>query len=613
MDDRDQSTEPYGPGDWWGNNLGGDVSPPGPFSPREHGRQARRVLHPAAAPLDRLQAFRRSLAAVGEPRMESSPDFNTQAIWFVNETYLAGSSPPALEADVDLTGLLKDLPESEYPYWRAAVVSRARDGSARKCAEVLEDDAEFADYLGFDPDEPPSHTTLSRHWDFSREMETAIDEIALRARYHVLFAGARFPPTLRDDGWGMKEVLSSIPSLREKITAIQHLVEEGIGVMRPHLRFDRDPDAPAYKLTPTAFIVFFAHLALENSYAQTGGRTLEVLDMPAPVPAADTLFSYIRELTVKDIDEMFGYATAALLYQEMERSMVDPGKEALTPPIHLAYDTTAVNWYGDETSWTSGVLPTDNASSAWHFALLSIVGRDMSYVLGALPLQDRTEIGDYLHRFLRRASATYDLGIGRVYLDSELYTKRAIHALRSVDVDYLIQGRDMGAIEELLDKAPAGEVHARKHIRFRDYKFDTRPHAFAWPVPKEETGAENREREHYAFITDMDVTERDLEGLGQQFRSRWGIETSIREIKGRYHANCRHRSQEVRAFYFMMATVLYNLAQYVENRLEERLLADDISFSSEEFLHAVRRIDPDDVPHWGDTFQPCNSNWTTIG
>jgi hypothetical protein len=75
----------------------------------------------------------------------------------------------------------------------------------------------------------------------------------------------------------------------------------------------------------------------------------------------------------------------------------------------------------------------------------------------------------------------------------------------------------------------------------------------------------------------MDVEERDFRGLGQQFRSRLGIETAIIEIKHKFHARCRHSDQRVRAYYFMMATLLYNLSQYVDNRLEERLWTEDLT------------------------------------
>jgi len=86
----------------------------------------------------------------------------------------------------------------------------------------------------------------------------------------------------------------------------------------------------------------------------------------------------------------------------------------------------------------------------------------------------------------------------------------------------------------------------------------------------------------------MDVDNRDLKGLSRQFRERWGVEISIREVKVQYHAPCRHNNQSVRAFCFMMASVLDNVARYVDNRLEKRLRTEDVLWTSAEFLHTVR-------------------------
>lgn len=617
----------------WGANdppaegIGGDTRDIELFSGRERERIARRVPHPAIPSLETLRAFRRSLAQIGESRRESpstdahppegySIDFDLCALQFVEETCLQGDRVPTLDADVDLRLLLRDLDEAEYRFWRAAVITEARDGSARGLANRLADSSRYwlPEQLGFNPDDPPTHSTLSRHWRFDEPMETATEELGLRARYAALWAGAEFPEHLRREGWGIKEILDSDPALDEKVVAIKHLVEEGVAVMSPHLSFGRDPDTPAFKFPPAAFIAFFAHLALEGSYANTGQRTMEWLDLPAPVPAADTVHKYVRGLTVEDVDEMFGNATAALLRQEAEASQADPKQEALEPPLHLAYDTTKVKWYGNQSAeWTSGVLPRDNTSSAWVFAVLSIVGRDMSYVLGALPLRNQSEIGEYLQRFLRRVIGVYNLDIGRVYLDSELYTQKAVQALRGAGVDFLIQAKAQGEITDLLEAATKGEPEAEKNVSFGDFSLATQPNAFAWPIPEEEIGAKNRDHPHEAFLTDMDVEERNLEGLGRGFRDRWGIETSIREVKNRFHAECRASEPNARAFYFMMATILYNLSQYVDNRLEERLYVDDVDWTAEELLHAVREVNPDGVPDWGDAYDPDEAQeWVNL-
>lgn len=397
-------------------------------------------------------------------------DFDLCALQFVEQTCLLGDRVPALDADVDLHRLLRDLDEAEYPYWRAAVISEARDVSARGLASRLSDSFNcwLPKQLGFDPHDPPTHSTLSRHWRYSESIEAAIEELGLRARYAALWAGAEFPDHLRREGWGVKEILNSEPDLDEKVVAIKHLVEERVAVMSPHLSFGRDPDAPAFKLPPAAFIAFFAHLALENLHANTGQRTMEWLDLPAPVPAADTVHRYARSLSAKDVDEMFGNATAALLRQEAEVSQADPSQEALEPPLHLAYDTTKVK--GTATSRKSG-HPACSPETIAH----------------------------------RRECSPSSRSSGEICPTSWGYCPSETRAISATSW-----------------RRRRKRPWAQKNVSFGDFSMATKPNAFAWPIPKEEIGAKNRDHPHEAFLTDMDVKERDLEKLGREFRDRWG-------------------------------------------------------------------------------------------
>lgn len=593
-------------------------------SKRGKERIYRRMPHPAMPPLESLRAYRRNLAWLGDDYYRTSTDdalpdegytgsFNLCALHFLTETCFGDGRYPALDADMSLPQVIESLDEAEVRYWKAAVMKEARDDSIRSFARELNNSSNyyFPKGLGFDPDDPPHHSTFSRHWDYSPEEEAVIEEMGIRARYGALWVGAEFPEQLREQGWGTDEILSSEPSLDEKMVAMRHLVEEAIGVMSPHLSFGRETDSPAFKLTSSSFVSLFAHLALEKSYLKTGVRTLNWLDLPAPVPSPSTVRQYISELTVDQVDEMLTASTAALLLQEHETENyhVDPIDAGLESPIHLAYDTTKIEWYGDSTTaWTSNVLPRHNTASAWVFGVLSIVSENTSYVLGALPLKEQSEIGAYLSRFLRKVRGAYNIDIGRVYLDSELYTQEALHALRESDADFLIKAKDTGAVSDLLDDATAGEPESRERLSFGDLSLNRRPSGFAWPIPEEETGSEGRDRDHEPFLTDIDIDAADLDRLGRKFRDRWGVETSIREIKNRYQARCNSSDATTRAFYFMMATVLYNVSQYVDNRLAQRLYVDNVEWSGEELLHVAREIDPDAVPDWGDEYDPSDAD-----
>ena len=83
----------------------------------------------------------------------------------------------------------------------------------------------------------------------------------------------------------------------------------------------------------------------------------------------------------------------------------------------------------------------------------------------------------------------------------------------------------------------------------------------------------------------MDVSTRNIRGLTYQFRFRWNIETSIRELKNRFYARIQASDREVRAWFFCTAALFYNT--YV-NATPAVLLHDDVRITRAEVLHILR-------------------------
>ncbi|GGK79904.1 MULTISPECIES: hypothetical protein [Haloarcula] len=55
------------------------------------------------------------------------------------------------------------------------------------------------------------------------------------------------------------------------------------------------------------------------------------------------------------------------------------------------------------------------------------------------------------------------------------------------------------------------------------------------------------------------------------------------------------------------------MSQFVDNRLEERLHVEDIEWTGEELLHAIREVDPEKVPDWRNVYDPEeDAEWSTI-
>lgn len=505
------------------------------------------------------------------------PDFDAVAYDYLRQTTndesMRGASP-AIDLVLDQR---RDLDDKEWRRWALVLIARARDSSVRATVRRLEDHPDLADRMGFD-DGVPHHSTISRSVDLD-DTEEVLQPFLKRMRHAALRMGATIPDSLAEE-YGLINWVDADVTMDEKMDTAESLLASLLTGVLPHIGFDRDPDAPNYNYPPESFYALLAHLALEQSFAETGARTLQWMGAQSTVPEAKTLFRYIREYTVEEIDEKFAAATATLL-----------DNADLPSPLHLAYDVTNVRWYGDSSvHWANGTLPKDNTSYAWQFAVLSAVHPDHMYILGALPLRSESNLDAILRLFLRRAIDRFDVSVGRVYMDSQLARAGVIETIRSVNADYLIQAPDDGKVSNLLDAAPAGEPEPKPNIPFSDFSGPDRPNAFAYPIPPAEVGGTNQKRDHTAFLTDLDVEERDLQGLAYQFRSRWRIETSIRELKNRFHARTRSDDGEIRAWFFLTAALFYNLHSRINGMLPAWLGVPpgEVHLTGEEFLHILR-------------------------
>ena len=174
------------------------------LSAREEERIYRRAPHPAVPPLETLRAYRRELAGLGEgenpvsrqndatPPKGDRRSFNLCVTHFVNETCFGEGGIPRLDTNANLEAILDGVDEGEEKYWKAAVVREARGDSLRDFEDELHTghSYHFCDQLGFDPADPPSYSTLTRHWDYDDHVVNAIEELGLRARYAGLWVGA---------------------------------------------------------------------------------------------------------------------------------------------------------------------------------------------------------------------------------------------------------------------------------------------------------------------------------------------------------------------------------------------------------------------------------------
>jgi len=427
----------------------------------------------------------------------------------------------------------EELSAGEQGLIRAAVLQEFFNDSYKELEKRLKSSSVVAREAGFDPDDPPSDTTLWRKIsDLSDDgviEDDAIKEVARRADIallHMSMPGGRalhqvgVSPRKPDFYYEITKHEREI-DIDEKMDAITELVSEYMVRAVPHIDFDRDSDAPNYQYCPEAFYRLLAHMALEDCYAEKGSELLDwQTDDDVGVPDASTLYRYADEYSVDEHANRFLNATCELL----NRKKVLPDE-----PVHLGFDITEIPWYGKTKTDEEGSSASDepriksrlrvNTVWFWEVAVLSIVAPERNYVLGFSPIgaSDEEDDAQTLDKMLNRVEDRFDLEFGRIYLDSGLASVKFADVCEDHDLNWLMQDNVDGKREQIVKDAPEDTPGYCWKAKYGNE--DREMHMFACPKPKErikatgkesdEDETENRTLEEFGALTDDENVEQD--------------------------------------------------------------------------------------------------------
>jgi hypothetical protein len=441
-------------------------------------------------------------------------------------------------------------------------------------------------------------------------------------------------------------------SMDKKMSEATRVVAEYLALTTPHLRFDRDREASNFQYPITEFYRLFAHIALEDCYAANGAEILQwQSDDEVNVPSPSLIHKYASEREVEDHEERFFQATCALL----EREGLSPSEpihlayDVTTSPWYgedHKWTTGSLPENNTNQFWHYAVL------SAIPPGQNDIDSSCRNYILSVTPVKNRSEISAALNRMLNRVRSNLELELDRIYLDRQMYESGVVTECRKHDLNWIIQAPNKGAAKELASNTPLSELtNERKGVEFSDFDYSHRQvNVFVSRVHEDEVGRDDlkftpsteltrysdedsggspsengsesdRDRQlgeygvdtpeieetsstnkdglavgnpntHTAWITDLDVEERNLRGLAYQFRKRWKIETAIRQLKRDFLGRCGSSNRRVRTLYVGAAQLFFNFWVALNHELPYRL-RDPPGFrlTAQETLHAIRDAD----------------------
>ncbi len=320
---------------------------------------------------------------------------------------------------------------------------------------------------------------------------------------------------------------------------------------------------------------------------------------------------------IKDIRDMFLAANQELHDIIAEHGYYD-GQHA------VAFDTTDVLFRGDpETLGASGTKATRNASHAWQFISCSLVGADAPAILMSELVKTSGDKAAFLKRALWMADTMMD--VNRAYLDSGFYNEDSARALGEFDdISWVMQAKQSADdIDELMDIAIEDELDwnsknwgvsdipsrhnlwvmesEKKSKLYKEEPDDPKDKWIAFytnidwvaDTPDEEIDTESITEEQ----RDMPLTPLEL---ADDFRSRWGIETSYRKLKEDFLAKSRSTRYYIRVQVFYFAVLWYNMWLAANVKRADELGIDlgdddeDYPFRGPEVMRAIEE-DPADL------------------
>ena len=202
-------------------------------------------------------------------------------------------------------------------------------------------------------------------------------------------------------------------------------------------------------------------------------------------------------------------------------------------------------------------------SWVYKFAGLSVVS-ERRVMLHAIPMDQFSDKGQLIGELL--GTARRFVKIRSVYLDKEFYSAPCLRTLETSGERYIVPARmDKKLNEEKMRYKPLSRVVGTRGCSY---------HTVVRTVGRGKDAVDVQTvflyrpegEEDFVFVTNINVTDENVEILAEDYGRRWGIETSFRMTEMARGRTCSV-SHAVRWLLHLLSVLLYNLWQLVDAML----------------------------------------------
>lgn len=489
------------------------------------------------------------------------------------------------------------------PMFLTVLWARVEDQAPSSAADHFEEQPELAAAFGFNSDDIPDRTTFYRAaGDRFEELDTTLTWSARQIRRIAAERGSPIGYSLRrtrapsDDGDDSRPSKRTIQRMlrkngRKVLQELRSAIYNAISLPQP--------DSAIYDVDELLDVESIG--TINNDAANNAGVTYGDWKNPEPDyedpfysdgPSGETLLEAIKQLSVDEIAEMMNFALGKAYTRAKPRLRELEDFETF---VTLALDITYVAYKGETEGmvWLQGA--PDNKDYKWchKFATATIVGENVHFVVGVLPLgsvehadteaypgADRSyRVGDVVRGLMKRAEQYANIRM--VYGDREFPANDALAALdEQFGVKYVMPVRHDDRIKRLLEDVSDDEVYVEhdyaRYGSVRREVTNTRVTTTLVILPPDEDDPVHESGTQQAFVTNTEVDDeigldrRRTKRKIERYSERGAIETSYQKIK-EAAAWTTSKEFEVRWFHFGFACVVYNFWLLVDFLVQERI------------------------------------------
>jgi hypothetical protein len=505
---------------------------------------------------------------------------------------------------LDLTTYARDDPYPEWhdakpfePMLRAILLAELTDASDAAVHRTLKTDPDTAALLGFDPEDVPDQSTLSRARNNRfAELERTIEVSCRQIRTLAARRGSPIGAPNQDSA-STEPTGSSKRTVNRLIRGkTREVLDELTTVVFPAFDFDRS-DEVIYD--DEELMLLESLLGATGTAANGGAETYGDHVNPEPNvddpffadgPTGETLLEAIKDLEIEKITEMVNRGAARGV------TRAKPTIE-FEQPAMLAIDMTYIAYYGEREELVRVQGAPEDKSYDWchKVATASIVGDNILFTAAMLPIGDADDhdpdayageeksyrVGGVVRRLVDIVEARTTLRIRRVFADREFHAADVVAALEERGLFYVIPAARDDRIKRFIARMNE-DVDGQKQVTVQD------EYGIYGPV-KDSGGVRKRAEttlvglppdedrdQTQVFLTNLDVNDeirldrRSTRRRIKRYTRRGGIENSYGGIK-QFAPWTTSREYAVRLFHFGFAMLLYDMWLLVDLLVQRSL------------------------------------------